>query len=313
MFKKYLKKDIVLKMSIGLIITLIVQFVLLASVLNKSKESYNDLIYNESYEKLLYLIKEKKIYEDEKTYNIADKIASSVTTSDIPESEVKYNLEEVLENPELLSIFRSSLNDEENILIGTSDKVLMGNYNVYQMSNHNNKKYFDIEWEGFFNNFKNPDSIRNSFERIFNLEPLHDNSLLMFVDDDLVIDIDESDVSSIKTLLKNSPAELSKLKFISVSYITEDGDIFETKDYDFLGNPVKNNKMIVVKVFSINDLSSEIVSVELSNLESKIKNTEMAFDRLYLVIELITIFCIFICAILCFTINVIHENRIRKI
>ena len=174
--------------------------------------------------------------------------------------------------------FMKDSSDRNGILVSLDDRVL---YNL--IISHDK---FDMSWKEFIEKNYNQKLAQNTFDSIKSnsletkiLEPrkntLNGHQL-----------IDTSSITELeKIYLKEGLAGLYGYLIITPYYITKDGDIFNTPDFDIHGFKNKNHKIIVISYISIYDVIKEYHEKRLDsidNLEEKaIKKCEDNIADIY--------------------------------
>ena len=174
--------------------------------------------------------------------------------------------------------FMKDASDRNGILVSVDDRIL---YNL--IITHDR---FDMSWKEFIEKNYNQKLAKNTLDSIISntsgtriLEPrkntLNGHQL-----------IDKSSLEELeKIYLKEGLAGLYGYLIITPYYITKDGDIFNTPDFDINGIKNKNHKIIVMSYISIYDVIKEYHEKRLNNIDkleiNAIKKQEENIANIY--------------------------------
>lgn len=311
-FKNWLKEDIMFKLSFSLII--ILSFVLLE--VNNITESLKEEIIKERYEQTFQILetglqeyeKRLEIQLDHKVDLLIERTELSYSDPDL----LKKDIDTLDYNSNFVKIVRKIISNDENILLVSADRVLMGNFNSYNMNSVRNNDFFNISMDEFYENFHNDKLVKHTMERIFALEPLKDDMLLGFEKNTSNLNLKKFYLDEILELIKNNPSKINDLYFISCSYITDTGDIFNTLDYDAIGNPNENMKMVLIKLFSFSDLDNAKIKNQVERLTIDIDSIETTFDSLQDTNFYLLVGCIFYCSFISIIISIEYYRNKDK-
>lgn len=311
-FKNWFKEDILIKLSVSLIIILSLVLVIVSSLIQTLKEEAIQEKYEQTYQVLqIGLIEYDKRLESE----LDNKVQSIIEQSQEIYSNPEYLKEDILNlsvDNNFVNIVRNLITNDENILLVSADRVLMGNFNSYNMNSIRNNDYFNISMENFYQNFNNSKLVKNTMEQIFSMIPLKEDKLLGFEKNTSNLQLDEFNLDEIFKLLQDNPSNINDLYFVSCSYITETGDIFSKPDYDFLGNPNENMKMVLIKLYSFSDLDNTQIKHQVESLSNEIHSIEVRFDSIQNTCFYLIICCLFFCTTIAVVICVEYYRNNKK-
>lgn len=310
--KKWFKEDILIKLSFTLIIILSFVLIIVSNLINSLKEEAIEQKYDQTYQVLeIGLIEYNKRLEldlDNKVQLIFEQAQENYSD---PE-QLKHDILNLDSSNTFVNIVRNLISNDENILLVSADKVLMGNFKSYNMNSVRNNNFFNISMENFYQNFNNSALVQDTMEKIFSMQPLTDNKLLGFEKNTSDLQLKEFDLNEIFELISNNPSKINDLYFISCSYITETGDIFSNPDYDLLGNPNKNMKMVLIKLYSFSDLDSTLIKHEVESLTKEIRTIEARFDNIQNTSFYLIMCCIFFCTSITIVISIEYYRNKNK-
>lgn len=310
--KKWFKEDILIKLSFTLIIILSFVLIIVSNLINSLKEEAIEQKYDQTYQVLeIGLIEYNKRLEldlDNKVQLIFEQAQENYSD---PE-QLKHDILNLDSSNTFVNIVRNLISNDENILLVSADKVLMGNFKSYNMNSVRNNNFFNISMENFYQNFNNSALVQDTMEKIFSMQPLTDNKLLGFEKNTSDLQLKEFDLDEIFELISNNPSKINDLYFISCSYITETGDIFSNPDYDLLGNPNKNMKMVLIKLYSFSDLDSTLIKHEVESLTKEIRTIEARFDSIQNTSFYLIMCCIFFCTSITIVISIEYYRNKNK-
>ena len=310
--KKWFKEDILIKLSFTLIIILSFVLIIVSNLINSLKEEAIQQKYDQTYQVLeIGLIEYNKRLEldlDNKVQSIFEQAQENYSD---PE-QLKHDILNLDSSNTFVNIVRNLISNDENILLVSADKVLMGNFKSYNMNSVRNNNFFNISMENFYQNFNNSALVQDTMEKIFSMQPLTDNKLLGFEKNTSDLQLKEFDLNEIFELISNNPSKINDLYFISCSYITETGDIFSNPDYDLLGNPNKNMKMVLIKLYSFSDLDSTLIKHEVESLTKEIRTIEARFDNIQNTSFYLIMCCIFFCTSITIVISIEYYRNKNK-
>lgn len=310
--KKWFKEDILIKLSFTLIIILSFVLIIVSNLINSLKEEAIQEKYDQTYQVLeIGLIEYNKRLEldlDNKVQSIFEQAQENYSD---PE-QLKHDILNLDSSNTFVNIVRNLISNDENILLVSADKVLMGNFKSYNMNSVRNNNFFNISMENFYKNFNNSALVQDTMEKIFSMQPLTDNKLLGFEKNTSDLQLKEFDLNEIFELISNNPSKINDLYFISCSYITETGDIFSNPDYDLLGNPNKNMKMVLIKLYSFSDLDSTLIKHEVESLTKEIRTIEARFDNIQNTSFYLIMCCIFFCTSITIVISIEYYRNKNK-
>lgn len=313
--KKYLtslSKDIIPKISLWLILILSFQLIVSIFLLTNLKNNLVNTSYEDSFKVIKIGIEEYMKKQNLELSFIVDNILDDVHNQYSSEEELKNDIDYIHEDSKFTKIVASNLKSKQNILLLSSEKILLGNFPSYNMDYTKSKNFFNIPLEEFYDNFNNKNLVETVFNKIFSLEPLINNKLLGFESNNSKLNLKEFNLDNIFSLYKNNTKSLDNIYFISYKYITENADIFSVPDYDNLGNPIDNSKLVLIQLFSIKDIDSELVQDELVDLrddiiyiQNIIKNIELFFTYSFII-------SILSCGSLILVINIISNKKEKE-
>lgn len=310
--KKWFKEDILIKLSFTLIIILSFVLIIVSNLINSLKEEAVQEKYDQTYQVLeIGLIEYNKRLEldlDNKVQSIFEQAQENYSD---PE-QLKHDILNLDSSNTFVNIVRNLISNDENILLVSADRVLMGNFKSYNMNSVRNNNFFNISMENFYQNFNNSALVQDTMEKIFSMQPLTDNKLLGFEKNTSDLQLKEFDLNEIFELISNNPSKINDLYFISCSYITETGDIFSNPDYDLLGNPNKNMKMVLIKLYSFSDLDSTLIKHEVESLTKEIRTIEARFDNIQNTSFYLIMCCIFFCTSITIVISIEYYRNKNK-
>lgn len=295
-----------------IIFFIILNIVLVFSFLNPLKKEVDDRLVNETQLKVQIGIEEYIKRQNVTLDNISNQIIKDINEYYTNNDSLKEDLHNFQEDSELVDIFRRNINGMSNILIMNSERVFMGNFHSYNMDKNKTKEYFNINMDDFYKNF-NSKLLENSFNSIFELLPLKKPTILGFEKGTEKDIIDEFNFKQIKKYIGKNISLIDNFYFISYSYLTDTGDIFNVPDYDVYGNANKNDKIVIIHLFSYSDLDNENVINSVNMLKEELEMVEMRFQNIYYVLSIVGFITCSVCSILFVLILVLFDKKLRSI
>lgn len=194
-----------------------------------------------------------------------DKISTDKLQSDLLTNHSKYELEEVLNSIKYHNYVYNTIDNANNnyfqssypgyvnfLVIGTEDKILYAKANDYhdKFKNMLGKESF-ISWKVFYNTLNNPAMTKTTFEDIKNTNITNTTIMRIdgkYKDNRLYTTNDLYDIYQKKGL-----NGLTGFGFVTLSTITEDGDILGNKDSNFMRKNENCKKMYVYHYMDIRE------------------------------------------------------------
>lgn len=220
-------------------------------------------------------------------YDIAikeDKISTDRLESDLLEKHSKKQLEDVLNSKKFdneiydtidnanNNYFKSSNSENINFLIiGTEDKILYAEATAYHDKfKHLSGTESDITWDVFYSTLNNPTVTKEVFDTLKNSSKTNHTTIMRIdgkYNDDKLYDIDDI----LKIYKKEGINGIKGFGFVTLSTITEDGDILGHRDSVFMR---KNNNCKKLYVYHYMDIREYVLDNLDKMMEQNIMNDE---------------------------------------
>lgn len=234
----------------------------------KTRQLVLEKIISSGYKEAVYL---NKIATDNLQFDLINKHNKKELTDLLNDSKKNPEIQKTLTDASK-KYYRSIDNNKDNILIiGTEKQILYVDSNIYKekFKNLNGDNIF-VSWNKFFENMNNPELTRETFNKL-KFNNTNHQPIIIRADGDYIYDRIYTIDDLIQIFNTEGADGLKGFGFLTLSTITEDGDIFGNPDTIFMQQNPSSKKIYVYKYSSIEHLI-------FSNIEALVEHEAIISD-----------------------------------